>query len=264
MWRARTPTKGLPFKRGKVNSEGGGLAKAQNEIHQTLLDNVHISSIVCVNGHIHTAPIKFMLDSGAAVSVVNHNIVKHIPITSIETRAVGANGSPLDVTGQINADILLGDFATNQKFIVVRNLAIDCLLGADFLRIHGAILDCGNSTLSFGDTTGVSVPIMMNQRGSESSESVNSILRAESDIEIPGRAIQLLSGRAEATYTNRVTVLTEPTPSLPAHLYLACSLGVIENNNSHPSPVTIFKGMKLGTVALESNILAVSTHDCSS
>jgi len=72
-------------------------------------------------------PIKFMLDSGAAVSVVNHNIVKHIPITSIETRAVSANGSPLDVTGQMNADVLQGDFAANQKFIAARNLAVDCL-----------------------------------------------------------------------------------------------------------------------------------------
>jgi len=167
------------------------------------------------------------------VSVVNHNIVKRILITSIETRAVGANGSPLDVTGQINADVLLGDFAANQKFIVVRNLVVDCLLGADFLRTHGAILNCGNSTLSLGDTTGISVPIMLSQRVSvsELSKSVNSILRAVSDIEIPGRVVQLLSGRVEATYNNGVTLLTEPLPLLAAHLYLACSLGVIQNNN---------------------------------
>ena len=60
---------------------------------------------------------------------------------------------------------------------------------------------------------------------------MNSILRAVSDIEIPGKAVQLLSGRVEATYNNGVTLLTEPLPLLAAHLYLACSLGVIQNNN---------------------------------
>ena len=168
MWGTRTSTKGLSFKRGEVSPEGGGLAEALNEIHQTLSDTVHINSIFSVNGCIHTTPIKFMLDSGAAVSVVSHHIVRHIPITAIETIAVGANGSPLDIIGQVSADILLGEFATNQKFIVVRNLAIDCLLGADCLRTHGAILDCCNNTLSFGGNTGTSIPIVLSQRTSVS------------------------------------------------------------------------------------------------
>ena len=220
----------------------------------------------CVNGHIHSTPIKFMLDSGAAVSVVNYQMVRHIPFTAIKTMAVGVNGSPLNV---VSADILVGEFATNQEFIVVKNLAVDCLLGADFLRTHGAILDCCNNTLSFGGDTGPSIPIMLTQRTiSQCPDSVNAILRAASDIEIPGRAVQLISGRVEATHENGVTVLIEPTPSLPAHVYPACSLGTIHDGNvtiqvmnTSPSPVTIFKGMRLGAVTPKDNILFVSIQD---
>jgi len=80
----------------------------------------------------HNTHVKFLLDSGAAISVVNYNVVKEVPISSVQTRAISADGSPLNVVGETVADIILGDVTVQQNFIVVRDLSVDCLLGADF------------------------------------------------------------------------------------------------------------------------------------
>ena len=76
------------------------------------------------------------------VSLVSYHVVKNAPITSLYTRAIRANGSPLNVVGETVADIVLGGVAVQQMFAVIRNLTIDCLLGADFLQVHDAVLDC--------------------------------------------------------------------------------------------------------------------------
>ena len=99
----------MPFKREEASPEGGGLAKTLTEVHQIHPDIVSVNSIFSVNGCIHDTHIKFLLDSGAAISIVNYNIVRDAPITPIHTRAISANGSPLDVIGETVADIILGD-----------------------------------------------------------------------------------------------------------------------------------------------------------
>ena len=41
--------------------------------------------------------------------------------------------------------VSIGNFTTEQVFVVVNALTVDCLLGADYLVSHGAIIDhkCG-------------------------------------------------------------------------------------------------------------------------
>ena len=94
----------------------------------------NVNSIYCVNGFIGETPINFLVDSGAAMSVVHYNLVRHLHFMSTTSCAVGANGSPLDVVGQTTATITLGSFTVDHNFIVVRNLMVDCLLGADFIN----------------------------------------------------------------------------------------------------------------------------------
>ena len=58
-----------------------------------------INSIYSVNGYIGDTPVNFLVDSGAALSVVHYNLVKDMQLTQTSHCAVGANGSPLDVVG---------------------------------------------------------------------------------------------------------------------------------------------------------------------
>ena len=88
-----------------------------------------------VHGMLAARPIGFLIDSGAAVSVVAYGVLPssvRAEINSAAPSAIGANGSPLDVVGRVNIPILLDTFSTNQSFIVVHKLTVDCLLGMDF------------------------------------------------------------------------------------------------------------------------------------
>ena len=92
--------------------------------------------------------IQFLLDSGAAVLVVNFSVVRQQSITEAMTCTVGANGTPF--VGQSTVILQLGNFKVDHQFIAGRNLTTECLLGADFLQQDSAVLDCRSNTLSVG------------------------------------------------------------------------------------------------------------------
>ena len=90
--------------------------------HQIHSDVVSINSIFRVDGFIQDRPVKFLLDSGASISVVNYDVVKDASITPIHARAISAKGSPMDVVGETVADIVLGDLTVNQRFLLSKTL----------------------------------------------------------------------------------------------------------------------------------------------
>jgi len=65
---------------------------------------------------------------------MHHNLVRGMQLTQTSHCAVDANGSPLDIVGQVMITIALG------TFVVVHNLTVDCLLGADFMKNHATVL----------------------------------------------------------------------------------------------------------------------------
>ena len=154
----------MSFKRKQASPDGGRLAETIVESHQrTEVSNIppSINSIYCVNGLVDNYPTKFLIDSGAAMSVIRYDIVKGNLTTKQGGFAVSANGSPLDIVGQMIVAVTLDNFTTDHTFTVVRNLTVDCLLGADFLKRHAAILDCGRSTLMLGRGMQVVIPLTL-------------------------------------------------------------------------------------------------------
>jgi len=86
-----------------------------------------------VIGH---SPVTILLDSGASMSVIRLNTLPQEFRSRIEeatTAPVGANGTPLDVVGQIKVPVKIGSYQSEQVFTVVNTLTVDCLLGADYL-----------------------------------------------------------------------------------------------------------------------------------
>ena len=74
----------------------------------------------------------------------------------------------------------------------------------------------------------------------------------------------MLVGKVDAMDTDGSMVLIEPISPLPDHLYVACWLRMaIQVMNVSPSPVRVFKGMRLGTATPEHNILLVSQQESS-
>ena len=79
---------------------------------------------------------------------------------------VGTKGLPLDVTRWTTLTVSLRSFESEQEFLVICNLTVDCLLVADFLMKHGAVMDCRTSTLSQDNTSRFKFPMFMEQRRS--------------------------------------------------------------------------------------------------
>jgi len=75
-----------------------------------------INSIYSVNGYIGDTPINFLVDSGAALSVMHYNLVRDMQFKPTSHCVVGANGSPLDIVGQVMVTVTLGTFVSLQPY----------------------------------------------------------------------------------------------------------------------------------------------------
>jgi len=211
-------------------------------------------------------PDNFLVDSGAAVSVVHYNLVRDMQLADTPSGAVGANGSPLDVVGQTTVTIILGYFTIKHNFVVVRNLTVDCLLGADFMRNHAAILDCDRNTLSLGREPRVTIPIALKQQPMLCKASCAAhTVRSSQDWEIPARSVKLIVGTIDVPSAANSIMLVEPVDTLPHQLHIARSSSSCHNNqvtiqvlNISPSPITVYKGMSLGKVTPEDDVLLVN------
>lgn len=86
--------------------------------------NVSNPQLPRVKGYLDGTPVKFLLDSGAAISVINPSAlpapyrdrVSPVVQQGLATVVVGANGGVLDVMGQVNHT---GKFAssTSQSYV---------------------------------------------------------------------------------------------------------------------------------------------------
>ena len=188
-----------------------------------------MNAVFCVNGSISEQPMQFLLDSGAAVSVVNFNVVRQQSITKAMTFAVGANGNPLDVCGQTTVTLQLGNFKVVHQFIIVCNLTIDCLL-ADLLQWHSAVLDCHSNTLSVGQDLRAVIPMNVTKHFSPPPDNfcdANSNVHAPCDMEIPGQTIQLIAGQLDNPQEGISVLLVEPVSIFPDQLNVAHSLSSV-------------------------------------
>ena len=213
-------------------------------------------------------PTKILLDTGAAVSV--QDMISYKRSTSQKlvesTGAVGASGMPLDVVGKVKMAVSLGLFSTEEEFTVIRNLTVDCLLGADFLKEHGAVMDCQTSTLSIGKKSRYHVPMFMAQQQTKCD---GVAVTAPVDMEIPGRTIQLIHGELQGEYDVCEALVEPASVAPPTNLCIARTLTPVRSGkevilqvmNVSPTPVTIYKGMKLGEAIPRHHVLMVNDRE---
>eukprot|EP00731_Ephydatia_muelleri_P003373 Em0001g3373a len=104
-----------------------------------------------VQGMLGGQRMSFLVDSGAAVSVVSYDILPPSARSSMNGNSpltIGVNGIPLDVLGIVNVMVDLETIKVHHDFVVARKLTVECLLGMDFLSRHGAVIDCSNCKLT--------------------------------------------------------------------------------------------------------------------
>ena len=253
----------MSFKLHQASWRGGKLAR-EPLVHPREPGNTEggvgyiVNTIVRVTGSLGQTNVQFVLDSGAGVSVVDYRVVEELYGDRIQkdggAAPIGANGLPLHVVGKIQLPVKLGCFQQDQVFIVVRNLSVECLLGADFLVHSEAILDCKVGKLSL---KGTEVPITMGT-GRSSPDTTAMPVQVSETIEIPARSVMLIQATVQGgpSVTSVQEGLLEPSyPSnFPKHVIVARSLSEIRQNqtifaqvvNISPDTVTLYKGMRFG------------------
>ena len=122
----------------------------------------------------------------------------------------------------------------------------------------------GTSTLSIGEKPRYHVLMFMAQQQT-TCDSV--AVTAPVDMEIPGRTIQLIQGELQGEYNNISEALVEPASGAPpTNLCVARTLTPVQSGkevilqvmNVSPTPVTIYKGMKLGKAIPRHHVLMVN------
>ena len=156
----------MSFKLPQASVEGGRPLALTSVIHHPVLSTqskrYSINSVLKVDGLIGNSSVQFLLDSGAAVSVARYGALDSFyqkQITTANTPvAVTANGAALEVIGQVIIPISINGFQFNQLFTMVHNLTVDCILGADCLLQHDAIIDCKRHCVTM---SGVELPFLV-------------------------------------------------------------------------------------------------------
>ena len=202
LWRTWSPKAMLSFKLPRASCTGRQLATTLTHVHlhwSCEINSTFSSTLTTLymDGLIGELPIKFLLDSGATMSVVRYDFKANHQITRATTLVVGTNGTSLDVIGHTILVVSLGIFTTQQKFTVVRQLTLDCLLGANFLMNHHTIIDYCSKILTVGKQEHHSIPLTLGRQSSQMEESVSAdiIVRCPHNIAIPGRTVHSSLGK---------------------------------------------------------------------
>ncbi|MCP4243484.1 MAG: DDE-type integrase/transposase/recombinase, partial [bacterium] len=94
-----------------------------------------------------------LVDTGASVSAVADSLAARWAdhyTPGDGGRLVGAGGRPLPAQGHLHLPITIGDASTDARFVVIRGLQPDCILGMDVLSQLDAVVDTKRQTLQLG------------------------------------------------------------------------------------------------------------------
>ena len=85
------------------------------------------------------------VDTGATVSLVSREFVRG-PLRQCHLKARGISSDELQVLGEVDLNIQLGDQTFIHSFVVV-GIGNTCILGADFLKAGKMLVDVGREML---------------------------------------------------------------------------------------------------------------------
>ena len=110
----------------------------------------------CLEGVINQIPVIFLLDTGAAVSLLRIDLWNRIRPNDLTTlqpyndkKLIGAEGTPLRIYG---STVITATMETHQfriPVVVVDQLTSEAILGLDFLKANGCVIDAAKGTVEF-------------------------------------------------------------------------------------------------------------------
>ena len=206
--------------------------------------------------------IKALVDTGAAMSVIEEHFLKEIywgNLPPLHKHSSGdvktVSGTPLPVSGRFTTTLEIANGVYSCIFLVVRDLTYDALVGRDFLRANGAVINLKDSTLQLEE----SIARPHSEEACPVRVLYNCVIPASSEAVIPGYLDQ--------TYTTGDVGFIEASPCLIERYQLqgAASLVTLSADHTVPfrlinptrHPVALYRGATLGTFSQTDESLQV-------
>ena len=108
-----------------------------------------------VSGKVNGLSVDFMLDTGAAVTVVSKEVFNQaLPDANLQesnVQLVSAGGDPLNVIGKTEMLLELGNLQVTFPVMVIDKFRFQCLLGNDFMAKYGLRIQYDTKTVVFND-----------------------------------------------------------------------------------------------------------------
>ena len=108
-----------------------------------------VASSMTVEGHVGSVPVQFLIDTGAACTLISerkfNEVLRANPelAKSLKNRALKmADGTPLHAKGMVNADITIGPIQVQHEIVGAR-INDEGIIGYDFLKAHRCAINVG-------------------------------------------------------------------------------------------------------------------------
>ena len=131
----------------------GELQQNNGEVRENL--SCMQASLIVI-GQLNGIPVRCLLDTGSAISLVSTATYNRIPksarpkVAPIREKFTGVNGGSLQVHGRTNSVMVFGHTQIHQELLVAET-DVEVLLGMDFLQDHSCHLDLPRRILHLGD-----------------------------------------------------------------------------------------------------------------
>ena len=133
----------------------------RDQVHEGLNTMVHCSLAInpasspCITACVKNKIVKCMVDTGATVSLFKKMAWSQLEGVNCSLapweghKLVGVEGSPVSVCGVSTLQLDIAGTTFVSDFVVVDMLGVDCIVGSDFLKKYGGVIDLSKNTLQF-------------------------------------------------------------------------------------------------------------------
>ena len=109
-----------------------------------------------VRGKVNGIELGIVIDTGSATTIISQSLLSKLgtpPMSHSQHQVVSATGDPLLVLGTLDVYIEVGTVAVTHPVIVCGNITHECIVGVDFLTLHGFDVKFSTKTLEIMDAS---------------------------------------------------------------------------------------------------------------